>query len=249
METLEKLDTIVKKSASKLPAARLRLLRSSIDEASIERNRFENFLKKAEAKPIPKLKLDPNRKAVPPSLIKSPNVKLDFRKKKQDKAEEKVLVPTRRQDENQARKSSYNSIGLLPTKSIQLTDTLKSHQPLSGRLPSHSSNQNADIFKRFSMNSKEIFESVKSTVKPTLKNLDLMNGLDFVANNKTKRTRRDKSIQKIYGVKLRSVSMGTTDRTEQFNPLLSSHKKSRAAADPNRKASKSTQNLRQYRSS
>jgi hypothetical protein len=97
-------------------------------------------------------------------------------------------------------------------------------------------------------NSKEVFESVRSmTIKPLIKNLDLMNGIDF-ATAKSKRSRREKSIQKIYGVKLRSVSMGTTDRTENNNVPLSSHRKSRITLDI-KKSSKSTNNLRQYRSS
>ena len=82
LETLEKLDTIVKKSAIKLTNTQLRFLRSSGDEASVERNKFDHFLKKAEAKQIPKLRLDPHRRAVPPSAIKSPHIKLDFRKKR-----------------------------------------------------------------------------------------------------------------------------------------------------------------------
>lgn len=100
------------------------------------------------------------------------------------------------------------------------------------------------------MNSKELFDTIKSStsIKPLLKNFDLVTGLDF-AGGKSKRARREKSIQKIYGVKMRSISMGNTDRTEQNNLVMTSHKKSKQTIESAKKSSKSSQNLRQYRSS
>jgi hypothetical protein len=151
------------------------------------------------------------------------------------------LAPTKKQDENSGlKRNTYNSNLNLTGKNL----FADSNNPLSGRLLV---NQN-DINKKHSISSKEVFESVRSVmIKPLIKNLDLINGIDFTTS-KFKRSRREKSIKKIYGVKLRSVSMGTTDRTEINNAPLSSHRKSKITLDI-KKSSKSASSIRQYRSS